>query len=64
MRKEDDSSQIRNEKNTNHRSGNMFKTVKRLIKAAITSVILTTIIRKISNRTGKSKGIQVNVKNK
>jgi hypothetical protein len=38
----------------------MFKTVKRLIKAAIAGALLTTIIRKINNRTGKSKNMQGN----
>ena len=42
----------------------MFKTVKKLIKAAITGAILTTIIRKINNRTGKSKGMQGSGKKK
>ncbi len=36
----------------------MFKTVKKLVKVAIASALLTTIIRKINNRTGKSKGMQ------
>ena len=47
-------------KHTNHRNDNMFKTVKRLIKAAIAGALLTTIIRKINNRTDKSKDMQGN----
>jgi hypothetical protein len=42
----------------------MFKTIKSLIKAAIAGAVLTTVIRSINNRIGKSKNMQGNGKKK
>jgi hypothetical protein len=42
----------------------MFKTIKKLIKAAIAGAVLTAVIRSINNRIGKSRNMQVNGKKK
>ena len=61
---EDDKSRCKIQKQINQRYDNMFKTIKSLIKAAIAGAVLTTVIRSINNRIGKSKNMQGNGKKK